>query len=166
MRNTRTDMSNIELSSAPNRLVLLLIFLTALGSLQACGSDMSPEYGIYSIALPNGREIYVKRMVWGLNGDSLVISPNRDHCNTPDAKTDYIFRSLDAGWSGFYYKVENDTLILYVWIKADEPQSGTFPIKVLQHEPKLAEYNEIKENAAKLGLKHVQVAIDKSLKCK
>jgi hypothetical protein len=160
-------MNNIQkaLSLSSNKAIVVLIFVMASISIQGCGPDMSPEYGIYSIALPDGRDIYVKRMVWGLNGDVLVISPNREYCHMPDAATDYIFHNMDAGWSGFYYKVENDTLVIYAWIKAEEPQGGTFPIKVVQHGPDLTEYNQIKENPGKPGLKYVQVETDKSLKC-
>jgi hypothetical protein len=147
---------------APSALLMMLI----LAALFSCGPDMSPNYGIQSIILPTGQEVFVKRMVWGLNGDSLVISPSKEYCDGPNARTDYIFHELGSGSFGFYYKTESDALVLYVWSRASEPEGGVFPMKVVQNELGPIGDSEMAQKADRLGLKRMEVSIDKSLKCK
>lgn len=125
--------------------------------------DLSPEYGVLNLKISASQEVYFKREVRGQNYDVLVLSPSKDHCGEPDPKSDYIFQ---GGPSGIYYKVENGTLTLFLTIAAIPPESGSFPIKVVQNKAHPLDFVDIKKNYQNLGLQRLDVKIDKRLKCK
>ncbi|HZS05959.1 MAG TPA: hypothetical protein VFD58_14065 [Blastocatellia bacterium] len=148
--------------------VIVLLLITPFLILGALFPDYSPEYGLVSLKILDGREIYFKRVVWGIlgNSDVIVISPDRKLCNLPNnEKTDYVFRSSDSGSGKIYYKFENDTLVLFVWDSASLPRSGEFPVKIIQHELNPMEFYEMEKNAVANGLKVIEVPVDKRLKC-
>ncbi|HZS08897.1 MAG TPA: hypothetical protein VFD58_28935 [Blastocatellia bacterium] len=136
--------------------VILLLYLAI--------PDLSPFYGIVSITGPGGREIYFKKVVWGITGDHEItaISVKAELCNLRDAKTDYVF-----GWytNGVWYKVEGDALVLYVSSAATLPKDGQFPIRVIQKELHPLEFSELERNANKLGLKFIDVPLNKGQYC-
>jgi hypothetical protein len=107
--------------------------------------------------------VYFKREVSGQNYDVLVLSPSKDHCGQPNPKSDYIFQ---GGSSGIYYKIEDGTLTLFLTIAATPPESGTFPIRIVQNKMHPLDFVDLKKNYQNLGLKRLEVKIDKMLKCR
>jgi len=125
--------------------------------------DLSPEYGVLSLKISASQEVYFKREVRGQNYDVLVLSPSKDHCGGPNPKSDYTFL---GGPSGIYYKIENGTLTLFLTIAAIPPESGGFPIRVVQNKMHPLDFVDLKKNYQSLGLKRLEVKIDGMLKCK
>ena len=125
--------------------------------------DLSPEYGVLSLKTAASQEVYFKREVRGQNYDVLVLSASKDHCERPNPKFDYIFR---GGPSRIYYKTEDGTLILFLTIAAISPESGSFPITVVQNEMHPLDFVDLEKNHQNLGLQRLEVKIDKRLKCK
>ena len=123
--------------------------------------DFSPEYGVLPLKLSESQEVYLKREIRGQNYDVVVLSPNKDHCSEADPKSDYIFR----GHSSIFYKIEGNTLILFLAVEATPPESGSFPIKVVQNVKNFKEFVQIRNNYQNLGLTRLEVKIDNSLKC-
>jgi hypothetical protein len=136
-----------------------VLFLLGAGSCV----DLSPEYGVLSLKISASQEVYFKREVSGQNYDVLVLSPSKDHCGQPNPKSDYIFQ---GGPSGIYYKIEDGTLTLFSTIAATPPESGNFPIRVVQNEMHPLDFVDLKKNYQNLGLKRLEVKIDKMLKCR
>jgi hypothetical protein len=132
-------------------------------SLASSCVDLSPEYGIVNLKISPSQEVYFKREVRGLNYDVLVLSPSSDHCEKPNPKSDYIFR---GGPAEIYYKIEDGALTLFLTIEATPPESGSFPIKIVQNKVHPLDFVDLKKNYENRGLKRLDVKIDKMLKCK
>ncbi len=126
--------------------------------------DLSPEYGIESLKIADDQDVFFKREIRGQNYDVLVLSPSIDHCGNPNPKSDYIFRG--QGPPRIYYKIESGALILYLTIAATAPESGDFPIRIVQNEMHPLDFVDVEKNYHNLGLKRLEVKIDEALKCK
>lgn len=138
------------------------ILLIPFSLCSACIPDLSPSYGRVKLKVSESQEIFFKREASGLNYDVLVISPSDDLCEIPNPKTDYVFRSTGVT---VYYKVENDSLILFTNQTATPPEGGQFPIKIEQKGLNTLEAEEIKKKAEELGLRSLDVPFDDRLKC-
>jgi hypothetical protein len=148
--------------SLNNRLLTFIGMLSLAPMLVNSCPDLSPAYGIESLKISDNAEVYFKREVRGQNYDSLVLSPKKNHCDLP-SKSDYIFRG--QGPYLVYYKVENDTLILFTTSDVTPPAEGTFPGKVLLNKMHPLDFVELRENYQKLGLKPLDVEVNKALRC-
>jgi len=124
---------------------------------------MHCSYGIVTITVPDGRKVYFKREVGFLDHDVWVISPSADLCNIPNEDTDYRFPTLDPR---ILYRIEGNSLLLYVGNAAVAPKSGSFPIDIVQKEVDPLEYLEMAKRLGDLSLTRMQIPIDENLKCR
>ncbi len=147
-------------------LVLLLKCLLLGATLIAASScmDLSPDYAIASVKLPNGNPLYFKRQVWGLTGDKdlIAISANGNPCTEYSPATDYCI--CDGFRDYIYYKVEADTLHLYPSI-LKEPERFPFNLKVVNHDQDLIQTKQLEEKYQKMGFAKLDLKIDGSIKC-
>lgn len=134
-------------------------------SLLGCGAchNLSPHYGVMSLAVPNGQYLYFKREVRGLNYDVVVLSTDNDYCKEPNASSDYVFASDPLP---MYYKLENGTLSLFLTSPAAIPKIFQSSIKVVQHQLSPLEFQEIEQHYKERGIELLRVEIDKTLKCR
>lgn len=143
------------------------LFLTLISALHlssiSCVPDMSSDYGVVTVTMPNNLEIYFKREVRGLSYDTLVLSPNKSVCDMPNSKSDYIYPVI--GPLELFYKVEGNSLILYGTFAAPPPEASKFPVSVVQHEFNPSEFSQLKMKIGEMGLKRLEVNIDKKIKC-
>ena len=145
------------------RYVRCAVALASLLALQGCGGDFSSLYAIARLDLPNGKAIYFKREVRGINGnyDVVAISENGDPCVSFNPDTDYCI----CYWSPVYYKLEGDTLHLYYGTANHSPAKHAFPVKVVNHETHSIESDELKRKYAELGLTRLNLTVDGTKKC-
>jgi hypothetical protein len=153
------------------KLVLMICVLLGLGILAMAylwywAPVIRPEYGVVPLEISPNKVIYVKRVVTGLavGRDTLAISASTDPCTAPDPSSDYIYP--DSGHQFLFYKIENGTLFLYDSGEARTPENGQFPVKVVQNVLTTLEYIRLREDPAALGVKKLEVPIDKSIKCR
>src|SRR5262249_51042489 len=148
---------------------LPLILALALVSL-SCTDDYPPEYGIITVQLQNGQKVYFKRVVWGLIGDRTVISASPDLCsmlksNEDSAEADYVYKVwLDH--PEIYYKSSGNELTLYSTSLAKPPTKTPFPISIVQKQLQATEMIELRGKASALGLKPLNVEIDRTANCR
>jgi hypothetical protein len=105
-------------------------------------------------------EVYVKRMVRGPTYDRsvTVISMNPDLYDFNTTTTDYVFDSFQPT---LYYKVENDTLKLYIYgSPAQSPQTGEFPVHIEQVVLDLKDYLKMTENYQSMGIERLELFIE------
>jgi hypothetical protein len=145
-----------------NKLAMCLLALLPF-SFTACAPDLSSAFGMLAVTVGN-REVYFKREVRGLSYDALVISPSSSFCKMPDPRSDYIFR--EQGPVRLYYKVDNNTLVLYGTGSATPPEARNFPVNVVQHELTVLEFDQLDKDAARLGLLALEISVDKRSQCK
>lgn len=144
---------------------LVICFVTA-----SCASDISSSnYGIVTLQLENGKKVYFKREVWGLNGHNFVISVSPDLCSMPKptedkSETDYVYNGMDPPI--LYYKINGDELTLYSTTLPNPPTKTPFPVKIVQNELTTIDIIRLRDKAPTLGLKEIKVEIDRSLACK
>jgi hypothetical protein len=142
-----------------------LFFLSlAIMTLSSCSvPDFSPEYAIAKLELPNGKAIYFKREVRGINGnyDVVAISPNSDPCTSVDSDCDYCICYLREF---VYYKLEGDTLHLY-YATAGDPPAKNFPVKVVNHEINIMKVEEFKRNYSSQGITRLELVVDGTKRC-
>ena len=153
-----------DLMTKDFKYVSCVMTLAALLALQGCGVDFSSEYAIAKLDLPDGKAIYLKREVRGINGnyDVVAISQNSDPCVSFNDDSDYCICS----WREYvYYKLDGDTLHLYYATAFRAPAKQAFPVKVVNHEIHPMEAEEFKHKYAEIGITRVDLAIDGTKKC-
>jgi hypothetical protein len=121
------------------------------------------------VQLQNGQKVYFKGEVWGINGDQLIISATPDLCSMPDPKatksdTDYVYDVL--GGPEIYYKSDGDELTLYSTVLANPPTKTPFPVRIVQKELQTIEMIRLRDKASVLGLKRLNVEIDRTANCR
>jgi hypothetical protein len=146
------------------RNLTLFISCLALIVLSACSvPDFASEYAISKLDLPNGKTVYFKREVRGINGnyDVVAISPNSDPCASVNDDTDYCI----CAWREFvYYKLDGDTLHLY-YATTDHVPAKPFPIKVVNHEINVMKLDEFKRSYAAQGITRLDLVVDGTKRC-
>jgi hypothetical protein len=143
----------------------LIICLISL----SCSNDSTSRYGIVTVQLQNGQKVYFKREVWGINGDQLVISASPDLCSMPKpnedrSEADYVYNVL--GGPEIYYKSDGDELTLYSTVLANLPTKRPFPVRIVQKELQTIEMIEFRGKASTLGIKLLNVEIDRTANCR
>lgn len=145
--------------------ILCAVVLVGLLALHGCGtSDFAPEYALAKLELPNGRAIFFKREVRGINGnyDVVAISPNADPCVSVNDDTDYCICS----WREYiYYKLEGETLHLYYATADHSPAKHEFPVRVVNHEIHPKDAEQFKRTYSERGITRLDLAIDRTKKC-
>ena len=122
------------------------------------GDNRGPLYDIRQISV--GQNIvYFKREIRGRNYEGHSISSDGNMCNGPSPKTDFYVDTETIGKD--FYKVDGDVLRIYSQNEFKPPQSGNFPVKIIQRILPNVEHSE--ENAIKLGYTEL-VLPDDSLK--
>lgn len=124
------------------------------------------RYGLVSLKVSANHEVYFKRVGRGVSHDSLALSASKDPCAEPNPEVDFIFHGSGSGSASIYYKIENDTLVIYPSSTATPPQGNQFPVKVIQHDLNTLAYADLQKNYETLGLKYLEVKLDEKLKCK
>ena len=95
--------------------------------------DLKPTFSTVEIRSDKFNEaIYIKKMVWGLTGDHLVIVISKSSSKEfePDSQKEIVFYGADY----FFYKFVNDTLNLYVRAESSQPKDLKTNIKINQIE--------------------------------
>ncbi len=100
-----------------------------------------------------------KREIRGRNYEGLSISTDSNLCDGPSSKTDYFVNSETIG--KVFYKVEGAKLQIYSQSVFTPPQTGNFPVKVVQKEIPRVDYSE--ETALRIGYNELLLP-DASLK--
>lgn len=101
-------------------------------------------------------KLFLKKKTWGMTGDGqvIIISDNGDKSFELDSSRNYIFKGLSA----LYYKVENDTLSIYVAKTSSVPPNlkTSFIVKQTELEnPDMIRLIE-NDNYKKQGLKIIE----------
>jgi hypothetical protein len=151
--------------------LIMSFFVFALVIIVHNMPDFSSQYGIVKIEV-DGKQLYFKRVVRGLNHDAYILSPSENHCAEYNPESDYEFTSMDTT---IFYKIEGGVLYLlegnptmqgYPY-KPSIVQPKNFPVKVMIIEPdKLIEFGKNKELYKDKGLKFLEIPLDDTLKCK
>lgn len=127
----------------------LVLFAVVVLTQQGCYIDFvdrGPRYDIRQISVGQ-HSVYFKREIRGRNYEGLSISGDGDLCNGPSPRTDFFVEGM---WPGqVFYKVDGDELHIYSQGEFIPPQSGGFPVKVVQKQGEPARYDP--ENIRKLG---------------
>ena len=82
--------------------------------------------------LNNTEKIFIKKRNWGITGGSqqIIISKSDENEEAPDSNKNYIYKGL----SSFYYKLQNDSLLVYVTNAASVPAQFKTSLKIRQIE--------------------------------
>ena len=148
-----------------SRYLLCAVVLVVILASHGCGAgDFAAEYAIAKLDLPNGRTVFFKREVRGINGnyDVVAISSNGDACVSVNKDTDYC---ICSGSESIYYKLEGDTLHLY-YATANHAPAKQFPIKVVNHEVHPMDAAKFMGTYGGLGITRLDLAIDHTKKCR
>ncbi len=137
---------------------LSLLFIFLLAQISCIGDSKGARYDICQISVGQ-YNIYFKREIRGRNYEGLSISTDSNLCDGPSPKTDYFVNSETIG--KVFYKVEGNELQIYSQSVFTPPQTGNFPIKVVQKEISRVDYSE--GTALKLGYNELLLP-DASLK--
>ena len=125
-------------------IVLLFVALVVLYfSFPKKGYDNNIE--IIEISSPNNSsKLFIKKKTWGMTGDGqvIVVSNEGNNIFEPDSTSEYIFKGL----SPFLYKVEKDTLVLYVYQASQVPANLKSDFVVRQVELENSEMMKLMEN--------------------
>lgn len=127
----------------------LALLTVALMMQQSCYPDFEdrgPRYDIRQIFVGQ-TSVYFKREVRGRNYDGLSISGDGNLCNGPSPRTDFFVEGMSPGQ--VFYKIDGDELHIYSQSAFTPPQSGDFPVKVVQKQAEPARYDP--ENTRNLG---------------
>ena len=128
------------------------------------GDELSPYlYGIAEVKIAGKQSLYFKREVRGMNYDVLCLSTNKDPCAGADSKDDDVFSNF--GGERVYYKIENDSLVLFSWTKTPSDK-GRFQINVIPKELDPLERVELKKAPEKQGISYLDVKLDDKIKCR
>jgi hypothetical protein len=97
------------------------------------------------------RDVFLKRLVWGRNGSSVVLSPSADWRKVP-APEDYVWTAEEPPI--VLLRVENGDL--HVWGNGTAawlpPSEGRFPVRVVFHDVDVVTQNEWIDNAPARGV--------------
>jgi hypothetical protein len=95
--------------------------------------DIKPIYNLKKLVTSSGNEpLYLKSKSWGMTYDSkvIVLSTNKEEEFIADSTKEYIYK----GASFLFYKLSNDSLIIYTADKAHTPQVFNSKINIKQVE--------------------------------
>lgn len=127
-------------------LVLLTIVVLVQQGCYLDFEDRGPRHDIRQLSVGQ-YTVYFKREVRGRNYDGLSISADSDLCNSPSLQTDFFVEGMTPGQ--VFYKVVGDELHIYSQSEFTPPQSGDFPVRVVQKQVEPARYDP--ESIKKLG---------------
>ena len=128
-----------------------------------CCVNLSPKYGLVTLHDPENAELYFKREVRGLNYDVVVLSTNKQYCDEPDSKSEFVFASDPLP---MYYRFEGNTLNLFLTSVVSQPPNFQSSIKVVQHHLSPSEFGDIKKHFKEKGLEQLDIPIDERLRCR
>jgi len=99
-------------------------------------------------------DLFIKKVSWGLTYDHSIIILSSSPNNTiyPDSTSEYVFLG-----SEIFYRLTNDSLLIFTSLKAKTPLAFSSNIKILQYEIKNFEVMNLREdnNYKKKGLKMI-----------
>lgn len=127
-------------------LVLLTVAVLMQQSCYLDFEDRGPRYDIRQISVGQ-TSVYFKREIRGRNYEGLSVSSDGDLCNGPSPQTDFFVEGMTSGQ--VFYTVVGDELHIYSQSEFTPPQSGDFPVKIVQKQVEPARYDP--ENIKKLG---------------
>lgn len=133
--------------------------------------DFSSQYGIVKIEV-DGKQLYFKRVVRGLNHDAYILSPDGNYCAEYNPESDYDFTSMDTN---IFYKINGGVLYLLEGnpkgqgndYKSNIVPPKNFPVKVIEIKAyRLLEFGKNRELYKDKGLEFLEIPLDDTLKCK
>lgn len=146
---------------------ILKAFLLSVVAFISCnsGGGVSPyKYGITEVKIPGKQPLYFKREVRGMNYDVLCLSANKEPCAGADSKYDYVFSNF--GGERIYYKIENDSLVLFdIWTETPSDK-GRFQVNVIPKQLSPLDFAELKKAPEKQGISYLDVKLDDKIKCR
>jgi len=142
-------------------LLLSVVTFTGCNS----GGESSPyKYGIAEVKIAGRQPLYFKREVRGMNYDVVCLSTNKDPCAAADSKYDYVF--ANSGGERVYYKIENDSLVLFSnWIGTPSDK-GRFQINVIPKDLNPLDLAELQKAPEKQSVSYLDVKLDDKIKCR
>lgn len=145
------------------KITCFLLIIALISSHSTCMSKRKDTFfSVRSITMSKDREVYVKRMVRGPGYDRsvTVISMSPDLYDFNAATADYVFDSFQPS---LYYRVENDTLKLYLYGQpAHSPKQGEFPVHIEQVVLGLNDYLKMTENYQRLGIERLDLFMEEA----
>lgn len=134
--------------------------------------DLSSQYAKVEIVV-NGKSLYFRREVRGLNFDERILSPNGDVCAEYNPELDILFHSIDAT---IYYRIESEGLVLLEGNPPSIPsefmpeeyisQPKSFPVKIQILKPtRLISSDSMESLYSDLDLRLLKIPLDKTLTC-
>ena len=121
--------------------------------------DLEPKVKVVAVHSEKYNDtLYIKMMIWGVTWDHRIIlvseSPDKsqDVFFHPDINREYIIK----GWTRFFYRLECDTLQLYVDYRSDIPALFDSRIVVRQNVLTGSEMFDLSTNYEARGLKTVE----------
>ena len=88
-------------------------------------------------------DLFIKKVSWGLTYDHNIIILSSSFKNTiePDLTSEYVFLS-----SEIFYRLTNDSLLIFTSLKAKVPLSFSSNIKIIQYELKNFEVMNLRKD--------------------
>ena len=130
-------------------LAVLVVVLVVLGLFfWRVVPNLEPKITVEEISSGQGSSLYFKRKERGLNYKVAVISSSPATEFEPDSSSEYVY---SAGDTRLYHKLENDTLTVYTYHLADEPEKFQSGFTVVQKEIESAKYDETRQRLKKAG---------------
>jgi hypothetical protein len=114
-------------------IILAVIIIIVLLMIFKSTPILKPVVEINSVHFDKANDtIYIKKKNWGITGDYQIIvlstDPNRDF--KPNKEKEYVYEGLIS----LFYKMENDTLTLYVSKAVEVPEDFKLNDFILQKE--------------------------------
>ncbi len=113
--------------------ILLIAFVVLYFSMPKKDYDVAVNVVELTSATTKSK-LFLKKKNWGMTGDGqvIIISDNGDKNFEVDSSRNYVFKGLSA----LYYKIENDTLSIYVAKASEVPPNlkTSFIIKQIELE--------------------------------
>ena len=130
-------------------LAVLVVVLVVLGAFfWRAVPNLEPKITVEEVNSDQGSSLYFKRKERGLNYKVAVISGSPAREFEPDSSREYVY---SAGDTRLYHKLENDTLTVYTYHLADEPENFQSGLTVVQKEIESAKYDETRRRLKKAG---------------
>lgn len=149
------------MKSILNALILSVVAFAGCNS----GDEPSPyRYGIAEVKIAGKQPLYFKREVRGMNYDVICLSTNKDPCAGADSKYDYVFSN--SARERLYYKIENNSLVLFDTVAEVPSDKRRFQINVIPKELHPLDFAELQKAPEKQSVYYLDVKLDDKIKCR
>jgi hypothetical protein len=118
--------------------------------------DLSPEFGVLPVPLPNGRVLYFKREARWIDYDEIALSGNPDPCKLRDED---VYRFTEGGPPTAFYRVNGNSIYIYSTDTMQSPKRDTLGVQVVIHRLGSLEWKELLRKYKDKGLVKVEVPV-------